>query len=272
MTTLRLTDLVAGVRLFSGSSGALPATPPSAPPDDVERALRELDPAVARWVRDPLARSRPPQRWVPRVLVLPGGHVARQTSPVTCGAAVLTMLALAGDARLALRLARAADPTAAFSAAQQRVHAASTRGPAGLSLWPRALGTPPWGAAAQARFGPVRYTHRVVGRDAAAVLGQAVTAAGQGLPVPLYSGGDLSGGPGRAVPRHVVLLAGVRGSGAEAAATLYEPSSGTLHTLPVAVLLEAPAEPRARAARTRALGGWPHVVWAVLPCEPRARG
>jgi hypothetical protein len=266
---LRLTDLLAGARLFSGGPDPLPPTPSDTLPAHVEQALDALPAQAAAWVRDPLARARPPRPWVPRALVLPGGHVARQTSPVTCGAAVLSMLALAGDARLALRLARSADPAAAFSGLQERVHAAATRGPGGLPAWPRGFGTPPWGAAAQARFGPVRYTHRVVGRDGRPVLRHAVAAARQGLPVPLYSGGDVAGGVDRAVPRHVVLLTGARVSGTGEAVTLYEPSSGALHTLPAAVLIEASDEPRARAARTRALGGWPHVVWAVLPCERR---
>jgi hypothetical protein len=269
---LRLTDLLAGLRLFGGHD-AVPPRPvqetvrAAVPlPADLAHALAALPPALAAWVRDPLGRETPPPVWTPRALALPGGGTARQVSPTTCGSAVLAMLALAGDLRLALRLARAADPASAFAAMQRRLQDAATRGPLGLPAWPRALGTPPWGAARQARYGAVRFTHRVVGSDDGA-LGHAVAAAAGGVPVPLYTGGDVTGGLARAVPRHVVLLTGV----GEATATLYEPSSGGLHSLPLEVLLTGPirGDARAVAARTRALGGWPHVVWTVLPVRSR---
>jgi hypothetical protein len=269
---LRLTDLLAGLRLFGGHD-AVPRRPVQdavrdgvVPPADVAHAMAALPPAVGAQVRDPLGRETPPPAWTPRTLTLPGGGTARQVSPTTCGSAVLAMLALAGDVRLALRLARAADPAVAFATMQRRLLDAATRGPLGLPAWPRGLGTPPWGAARQARYGAVRFTHRVVGSDDGAV-DHAVAAAAAGVPVPLYTGGDVSGGLARAVPRHVVLLTRV----GEATATLYEPSSGGLHTLPLGVLLAGPArgDARAAAARTRALGGWPHVVWTVLPVRSR---
>ena len=119
-----------------------------------------------------------------------------------------------------------------------------------------------------ARYGPVRYGHRVVGgRTRPRVLTAAVAAAAAGVPVPLYTGGDLAGGPSTAVPRHVVLLTAVR----DGLATLYEPSSGGLHAVP-ARALDAPLDaPDERAALRAALGGWPHVVWALLPRDARGR-
>ncbi|WP_402464316.1 hypothetical protein [Isoptericola aurantiacus] len=264
---VRLTDLLAATGLFGGA-------PPPAPPAGRYRTpavgpelLARIDALPARsasWVRDPLDRSGPASGEV-RTLRLPGGTPARQTSQVTCGAAVLTVLRYAGDPASALRLATAPDPAAAFAADQEAVHRASTRGPRGLPGWPTRFGTPPWGAAREARYGPVAYTHRVVGAPgsgaARRVLDAALAAAAAGVPVPLYSGGDLGRGVPTAVPRHVVLLTAVTGTGGEAAARLYEPSSGTLHALSAALLRDGVVT----AARTRALGGWPHLVWAILP-------
>jgi len=278
---LRLTDLLGSVGLFGGRA---PQPPPAGRyrrppvPPAVAARLDRLDGSDARRLRDPLGRDDPPAAWVPRPLLLPGDVPARQVSPTTCGAAVLTMLRYAGDPHAALTLVAGPDGTATsatrFAADQESVHRATTRGPLGLPSWPPSLGTPPWAAAAHARYGPVRYTHRVVGAPGSAaarrVLDAALDAARAGVPVPLYSGGDLARGPATAVPRHVVLLTTVTGPAPDVTATLYEPSSGTLHSLPAAVLragTRARTRPdrRGEAARTRALGGWPHVVWAILP-------
>lgn len=274
MTTLRLTDLLATA---GWSAGPPPVAPPSgrfdrpAVPGDLVPALDALAPAIRARVLDPLGRHGPqPVPGRPRTLSLPAADgvdaPARQVDERTCGAAVLALLALAGDPRRALELSRR-PPGAAeiFAGSQRRWHARATRGPGGLPAWPVALGTPPWGAARVARYGPVRYTHRVVGgRSGASVLAAAVEAAAAGVPVPLYTGGDLARGVSTAVPRHVVLLTAVR----DGVATVYEPSSGRLHGLPVAGLVAAGGV--GRATRTdrvteAALGGWPHVVWALLP-------
>jgi len=185
---------------------------------------------------------------------------ARQVDQTTCGSAVLTMLAMAGDPRLAAWVA--ADPGPRFDALQRRAHRATSR--AGLLRWPQALGTPPWAAAAVARYGDVRYTHRVIGRGAraAGVQRAAVAATASGTPVPIFSGGDLAAGWQAAVPRHVVLLTVADAETVQ----IYEPSSATIHAVPLTVLV-APdaAAPADRALLTRALGNWPHPVWAVLP-------
>ncbi|PZR55105.1 hypothetical protein DNL40_01600 [Xylanimonas oleitrophica] len=273
---LHLSALLARLGLFSGPLPRPPAAAAAAAavPDDVARGLEGASPAARRSVLDPLGlraageRARSAGR-SPAVLPhLDGARPvpARQVDETTCGSAVLTMLALAADPRLALEVAR--DPGPRFAALQHRVlRRTSVAGPV---PWPRRYGTPPWAAARVARFGPrdrsVRYTHRVVGRGASgrAVLCAAVAAAAAGVPVPLYSGGSLRQGWQAAVPRHVVLLVGVdAGTGA---LRLYEPSSGTVHGVPAGVFLApASAAPGARAALTVALGGWPHVVWALLP-------
>lgn len=287
---LRLTDLLEAAGVFCGPVPPPPpawrAAPPPAPPvaHAVEVALRGVDPTVRSRVLDPLGREREaprPGRPVPLLLPelaagsRPGSRPvqlapeARQVDETTCGAAVLAVLRLAGDPASALALAR--DPQGArhaFAARQRETHARTRR------FWPRGLGTPPWGAAREARYGAVRYTHRVVGgrepsEGSRAVLRAAVAAASAGIPVPLYTGGDLGHGVTTAVPRHVVLLTAVQEAGGGPTATLYEPSSGALHALPVDALRSADGAPRAQASRRRALGGWPHVVWAVLPREER---
>ncbi|MEL7975894.1 hypothetical protein AAG589_08500 [Isoptericola sp. F-RaC21] len=274
--TLRLTDALAAAGAFAGPP---PVPPPAgrfarpATPDDLLPALDALDGSVRAQVLDPLGRDVPmPALGRPRTLTLPaaGGVVApaRQADERTCGAAVLAMLALAGDPRRALELSRRPPGAAAtFAAWQRALHDRATRGPGGARLWPAALGTPPWGAAAVARYGRVRYTHRVVGgRSAARVLVAAAESAAAGVPVPLYTGGDLAHGASTAVPRHVVLLTAVRGG----VATIYEPSAARLHAVQLSGLVAAggagDGEPRLVAP---ALGGWPHVVWALLPRDAR---
>ncbi|MFE7408809.1 hypothetical protein, partial [Isoptericola sp. NPDC057559] len=227
------------------------------------------------WVLDPLGRDAPmPAPGRPRALTLPAAEgvvaPARQVDERSCGPAVLALLRLAGDPRRALELSRWPEGAAAAFAAQQRaLHRQATHGARGVPVWPAALGTPPWGAARVARYGRVRYAHRVVGgRSAPGVLGAALAAAAAGVPVPLYTGGDLARGAATAVPRHVVLLTAVRGG----LATLYEPSSGRLHAVPRAALEAAGGTRRAPATGRlpeAALGGWPHVVWALLPRDAR---
>ncbi|MGO1583894.1 MAG: hypothetical protein ACTHXO_11800, partial [Actinomycetaceae bacterium] len=91
-----------------------------------------------------------------------------------------------------------------------------------------------------------------------------------GVPVPLYTSGDLGGGIGRAVPRHVVLAlprAGRSERGVDDAGVpvlrIYEPSRGLDHQVPVADLV-------ARTGPLKALGSWSHVTWALLP-QPTGR-
>lgn len=219
---------------------------------------------------------------VGRVLAGFGSLAPVQTDPTTCGSASLVVLAAAGDPRLRAWLVGgtaldgidppeltwldAASRAAVESgSAQERFgalqHAAKRRSNRRALLglrWPAGLGTPPWGAARVARYGSIRYTHRIVAdtspRQSRTVLEHAVAAAGRGFPVLLYTGGDTRGGPAAAVPRHVVVLH-CRSDGSLA---LYEPSRGADHLTTLDDLLDG-GTPRA------SLGGWSHVVWAVLP-------
>jgi hypothetical protein len=203
---------------------------------------------------------------------------ARQTDATTCGSASLVLLAAAGDPALAAwlasgwvpssrptELAGATDRAAAllaerpaherFALLQQVVKRRTGARALGPVSWPASLGTPPWGAARVARYPGVRWTHRMVDDtrpDEVAALWELVVAAvRRGVPVPLYAGGDTSGGWQAAVPRHVVLAAGV---GAGGDLTVFEPSSGRLMELE-----------RDGTGPRPALGGWSHLTWAVLP-------
>lgn len=126
-----------------------------------------------------------------------------------------------------------------FGAEQATVHAAANR------LWPRALGTTPWGmAGAISRRGArrhVRYGWRLRRRrDALADVDRAVRAR---LPVAMLIG--------NVIPRHWVLLVDCDGEAFEC----YEPSSGAVLQVPMAAV---------RAARLRGLG-FPRAFAFVLP-------
>ncbi|MDF9875755.1 hypothetical protein [Cellulosimicrobium cellulans] len=239
--------------------------------------LGTLDPGTRRAAVDPLRRvgggwSGPRDRAGVRPLEV-GGAPARQTDATTCGSAVLALLAAAGDPVLALWLATGLAPgetapvpaprpdgAARFRVLQQEVKRRTNRAALGPLPWPAALGTPPWGAARTARYADVRYVERVVvGARSEPVVGAALVAAARGVPVPLFTGGDLALGIATAVPRHVLLLTDA--DARTRRCRVYEPSAGTVHDLDAASLLDG--------ARTRdvlrALGGWPHVCWALLP-------
>ena len=206
-----------------------------------------------------------------------GTEVARQTDRTTCGSAVLVMLAAAGDPSLALWLATGrvlaghvppevrvlrrvrpgalpGTPQRRFAALQLLVKQVSNA----PWHWPSSLGTPPWGAAHAARFPGVRFRAEMVDDgDHARTAHQLARTAGvlaAGIPVPLYTGGDLATGLATAVPRHVVLLT----AHTDGVFTVYEPGHGLLTTVTRDELL-APRGPH------RALGGWTHATWILLP-------
>jgi hypothetical protein len=154
---------------------------------------------------------------------------------------------------------------ARWGALQHALHRASTRRAVlGLLPWPRALGTPPWGAERLARFPGVRYRAVPVDDRRPAevqdLLVRIDAALDHGVPVPLYSGGDLGDGLAAAVPRHVVLAAARTDDGY----LVYEPGAGRLLPLTRGEV-ERPTGPAA------ALGGWTHLCWALLPVADRGR-
>ncbi|ACQ81182.1 hypothetical protein Bcav_2937 [Beutenbergia cavernae DSM 12333] len=251
-------------------------------PADVEPV--ELDPALStrqrREIRAPLRGGR-------TGTIRLGGAVARQLSPVTCGASVLLMLAAAGDPDLAAWLVAGsrsgvrppelsmlaphelAEPSAErrLALAQRSVHERARRDAVAGLPWPRRFGTPPWGAAREARFRGVRYTDVVVDdTDVAAtraVLETVRAANDLGIGVPLYTGGDVASGWDTALPRHVVLAVPAPSAPA-GQLRLYEPGRGAVVAIEAEELL-------GRRRPHAALGGWTHVAWAVLPVEAFGR-
>lgn len=302
----QLTSLLRGlgiggvVSTWGGTAGAGPVAPGTTPVVELEDVLRRAGaagaPVAARDdLRDlwPLLDARAQVQAGAPLRPTAGGDVlrwgtaaARQTDGTTCGSAVLTMLAAAGDPLLALWLAVGStcggyrppelqdidldtppgqDPDAGaaarFGAVQESIKRRSNRGALLGCPWPAALGTPPWGAAAVARFPGVGYRSVLVDdsrtSEVSAVLSRAVRALDHGIPVPLYVGGDLSSGIAAAVPRHVVLLTGRDGD----RVTVYEPSQGRVHDVAVEELVRS-------SGPSPALGGWSHVDWALLPVRP----
>ena len=264
--------------------------------------LAGLDDRRRRQVLDPLAvGAGRTLRW--------GSAAARQVDGTTCGAAVLALLAAAGDPRLALWLVTGRLPdgpvppeldglelpdppapdhpdaptwfrtpdgrvvhasatgeeaaAARWGLLQAALHRGSTaRALGGLLPWPRSLGTPPWGAARLARFPGVAYRAVLVDDtrtdEVDDLLARVDAALDRGVPVPLYSGGDLGGGLGAAVPRHVVLAVGRTGDGYR----VYEPGAGRVLPVPRSVL-RSPDGP------VPGLGHWTHLAWALLPVPRR---
>ncbi|MCR6493885.1 hypothetical protein [Cellulomonas sp. P24] len=259
----------------AGAAGA-----PAAARDELRDLWPSLDARTRAQVGAPLrpADGSDVLRW--------GTAAARQTDGTTCGSAVLTMLAAAGDPLLALWLAVGStcggyrppelqdvdldtppgqDPDAGaaarFGAVQESIKRRSNRGALLGCPWPAALGTPPWGAARVARFPGVGYRSVLVDdtrtSEVSAVVSRAARALDHGVPVPLYVGGDLGSGIAAAVPRHVVLLTGHDGD----RVTVYEPSQGRVHDVAVEELVRS-------SGPSPALGGWSHVDWALLPARP----
>ncbi len=224
-------------------------------------------PAVRDAVVDPVARLT---------------RQARQTDQTTCGSACLVLLAAAGDPGLAGWLAAGTvqhhgSPTELDAASPSRLaelvsapasvrfgilqHVVKGRSNARSVLglpWPASLGTPPWGAAREARHLGLSFSHLVVDDTDAAhlheVIGRLGRALDSGTPVPLYVGGDTSRGWSTALPRHVVLAVKKTPEGF----VVWEPSAGALLELSTEVVLRG-------GAPLAALGGWSHLMGAVLP-------
>lgn len=188
-----------------------------------------------------------------------------QQSTVTCGAACLTVARMLVDAPFA-RWVR--DGTGApvpgaegesarerFAAYERTVHRRTN----GLALrraglrppWPRALGTPPWGARAELEGGAasrgVRYEYvlarhlRRGGRTAA--YEGLLRRVAEGEPALLYVGDRL-------LPRHVTLVLPADG---RRTLEVYDPGDGTVRAL----------DPERFVARRLGLSGW-QVPWLLV--------
>lgn len=178
----------------------------------------------------------------------------RQATPTTCGSASLVVARMLLDPRYCDAVLTSDRPSDGFAAAEQAVKRRTNgvrRTGGGLQLpWPPALGTPPWGVAAEmtslsAEAG-VRFTVRPVDSesvdDRLAALHAVRVSVLAGRPAPIFVGDGLC-------PRHVVLVTAATADGVE----VYEPAGGTIVEVPSSAFAEG----------RLSLAGWDH-VWAVV--------
>lgn len=255
---------------------SLPSATVAPPAARDTRAVRQsdLEPPQRRLAVNLTRSARVgPLRW--------SDTLVAQSTGETCGSAVLVVLAALGDPVLAAWLLtgrrigsvpppelallsseelEAPDVAARLAVAERRFFARSRDRALGPFTWPARWGTPPWALARHARYPGVTYRHTPVNdRDVAqtrAILQSVKAATRAGIPVPLYSGGDLAGSPAAALPRHVILALPWRRD--TPSLRIYEPGSGRIREVTLDSLL-------ARERTMAALGNWTHLVWAVLP-------
>jgi hypothetical protein len=188
-----------------------------------------------------------------------------QQSPVSCGAACLTVARMLVNPQFARWITTGEGPrldappgateAERFEAYERVVMNRTNRLYAGgrrLNLpWPKALGTPPWGAKKELEFGASRrgtqYTVEVVRgslpRHLRAAHARLVELVDEGEPALLYSGNAL-------LPRHVSLV--LPGDG-EATLEVYDPATGLVTLL----------DQDAFARRRLRMSGW-DVPWFVI--------
>ncbi len=148
----------------------------------------------------------------------------RQRDGVTCGPSVAVVAGALLDPQRRATLAEPETGPLWFAAEQQRVHAEVNR------LWPRRLGTTPWGMAraltAQGATAGVCFRWRLFRgrRDRLADVCAAVAA---DWPVAMLVG--------RIIPRHWVLIIDVVGD----TLRCYEPSSGDVRSVELAAVRES---------------------------------
>ena len=166
----------------------------------------------------------------------------RQRDGVTCGPSVAVMAGALLDPARHAALAEPESGAALFAAEQLRVHADVNR------IWPRRLGTTPWGMAravtAMGATAGVCYRWRLF-RGRRDNLEDVLAAVRRDRPVAMLIG--------RRIPRHWVLIVAVSGD----ALTCYEPSSGELRTVAAAAMRES---------RLTGLG-FPRPFAFVIPCS-----
>lgn len=203
-----------------------------------------------------------------------GDSAPLQQSTTTCGSASLTVARMLVDPAFARwvntgldkdarddEVPDAGTPTDRFAAYEQVV-AGRTNGLVGSGgllqvPWPRALGTPPWGALAELEYGAAdpqaRYDTSWFRVGSAAALERAYASLRarvcDGRPALLYIGNAW-------LPRHVVLvMPPTRGQQLD----VYEPSVGRVLDLPRETFV----------ARRLRMAGW-DVPWATVWADPPA--
>ena len=200
----------------------------------------------------------------------PGSVGPVQQSPVTCGSASLTVARMLVDPGFARWIVTGRNRAGgmidgrteqARFADYERVVISRTNAVVGaggrLQLpWPRALGTPPWGALGELEAGAAApgtcYGMRVVRfAGPAALCGtyrHLVRVVGDGRPALLYVGDALT-------PRHVTLVLPAAGEGA---LDVYDPASGAVTAL----------DEDRYAARSLGLAGW-QTPWVLIQPDER---
>ena len=194
-----------------------------------------------------------------------------QQSPVTCGAACLTVARMLVDdpfarwvtagSGLPVLGAEGSTPVERFASYERTVHRRTN----GLKVsragirppWPRALGTPPWGARAELEAGASRVGTRYevdvlrpLGEDGLrAAFERLHRVVDEGEPALLYVGSDL-------LPRHVTL---VLPGQLDDVVDVYEPASGHVRQVTVTEVVEA----------RLGLGGWDRAWLLVRPTGER---
>jgi hypothetical protein len=156
----------------------------------------------------------------------------RQRDGVTCGPSAAIVAAALLNPEYAARL----EKRGWFEAEQAALHRQLN------TVWPRALGTTPWGMAQALNAHSSHRYHWRVTRGRGEQLSDVEAALRQGFPVPMLLG--------RNIPRHWVLLIGVEAGRFR----IYEPGRGD-------VLLATPAELRGGL-------GFPQVFGYVVPTLP----
>ncbi len=190
-----------------------------------------------------------------------------QQSPVSCGSACLTVARMLVNAQFAHWIITGEGPRAdappgateqeRFAAYERVVMARTNRlfsGGRRLNIpWPRALGTPPWGAKKELEFGASRrgtaYDVEVFRARRKARLRAAfdrlLDVVDEGEPALLYVGNRL-------LPRHIVLV--LPGDG-DRLLDVYDPATGQVSLLDEASFTE----------RRLRLAGWDHPWMTVQP-------
>lgn len=194
-----------------------------------------------------------------------------QQSGTTCGSACLTVARMLVNPALAEWIIHGVDrhapagpapdprPPIARFAAYEQVVARRTNGVMGAGRrlqppWPRALGTPPWGARHELEYGAsdaaadyaVTWVRRLSGIRLMSVYAALLARVRDGRPALLYVGNLW-------LPRHVVLVVPEDDG---TVLGVYEPSTGRVTELPEAAFT----------TRRLRLGGW-DVPWALVWAE-----
>ncbi len=168
------------------------------------------------------------------------GRELRQPDQRSCGPSCLVVARMVLDPAYADRMLPQFDTE--VLATHRRV----------VSVWPRALGTPPWAVAREMRrITGVKYSWRLARWRRDRAHDRMLAGLQTGLPVPLYVGSCL-------LPRHVVLAVGEEGAGV---VDVYNPARGRLTTV----------SREAFAARRLGLGNWDVPWFTVTPLTPPER-